>query len=104
MLKITLEQNSRSTTLRVEGRLAGPWVHELEQAWRTASPEAADGRVAVDLTDVTFVGEEGKALLETMHAQGARLKATGCVTKRLIAEIEQSFIRTRSNHTVSDLP
>jgi anti-anti-sigma regulatory factor len=100
MLKITLEQNSRSTSLRVEGRLTGPWVHELERLWRAASPDSADGRVAVDLTDVTFVGEEGKALLEAMHAEGAKLKATGCVTKQLLAEIVQNFSRTHPKQIV----
>jgi anti-anti-sigma regulatory factor len=100
MLKITLEKNSRSTTLRVEGRLTGPWVDELERAWRAVTPDPSDGRVSVDLTDVTFVGEEGKRLLEAMYAEGARLKASGCVTRRLVEEIGQSFSRTHPKQIV----
>lgn len=94
MLRITIDKNCRATTLRVEGRLTGPWVDELERAWRTVTPDPSDGRVAVDLTDVTFVGEEGKKLLEVMYAEGARLKASGCVNRRLVEEIGQSFNRT----------
>jgi hypothetical protein len=93
MLKITIEKNSRWTTLRVEGRLAGPWVDELERAWRAINCDPAEGRLSVDLTDVTFVGEEGKLLLETMYGEGAKLKACGCVTRRLVEEIERSLPR-----------
>ncbi len=94
MLKITIEKNSRSTTLRVEGRLTGPWVDELERTWRSVTSDLTDGRVSVDLTDVTFVGEEGKKLLEAMYGEGAKLKASGCVTRRLVEEIGYSFNRT----------
>jgi anti-anti-sigma regulatory factor len=100
MLKITLEKNSRSTSLRVEGRLTGPWVDELERAWRAVPTDPADGRVVVDLTDVTFVGEEGKKLLEAMYGEGVRLKASGCVTRRLVEEIGHTFNRNHVKHSV----
>ena len=98
MLKITVEKGPRCTTLRVEGRLTGPWVHELERAWRGLAADADSGGVSVDLTDVTFVGEEGKRLLEDMYGEGARLKATGCATRRLVEEIGSTF--SRNKHTV----
>jgi anti-anti-sigma regulatory factor len=97
MLRITIDKNVRTTTLRVEGRLTGLWVDELERAWRAVATDSADGRVAVDLTDVTFVGEEGKQLLETMYAEGVKLKASGCVTRRLVEEIGHSFSRTHAS-------
>ena len=100
MLKITVEKNTKSTTLRVEGRLTGPWVDELERAWRGITSDPADGRVAVDLTDVTFVGEEGKKLLEAMYGEGAKLKASGCATRRLVEDIEYSFNRLRTRQSV----
>jgi len=100
MLRITVDKNSRATTLRLEGRLTGPWVDELERAWRALLTDPANGRVAVDLSDVTFVGEEGKKLLETMYGEGAKLNACGCVTRRLVEEIEYSFNRLHSKHRV----
>ena len=100
MLKITVAKSPKSTTLRVEGRLAGPWVDELERAWRGISSDPADGRVAVDLTDVTFVGEEGKRLLEAMYGEGAKLIASGCVTRRLVEDIELSSHRLRARQSV----
>jgi len=87
MLRITVTKHQNATALRVEGRLAGPWVDELERAWRSVSHKPADGYICVDLTDVTFVAEEGKKLLEAMYREGARLKASGCVTRRLLEEI-----------------
>src|ERR1039458_1977856 len=99
MLKITIEKNSRSTGLRVEGRLAGPWVDELARSWRTVNLLSSDVPVSVDITDVTFVSEEGKKLLEEMYGEGAKLKASGCVTRRLVEEIGQSFSRIHPRHS-----
>ena len=72
----------------------GPWVGELELSWRSITSEPANGRVCVDLSEVTFVDEEGKRLLEVMYAEGVKLKASGCVTRRLVEEIERSLHRT----------
>ena len=99
MLRITLDKNSRCSSLRLEGRLTGPWVDELERTWRTLASGPNDGHVAVDLTDVTFVGEDGKKLLETMYGEGAKLKASGCVTRRLVEEIEHTFNRTHAKNS-----
>ena len=96
MLRITLIKNPHIITLRVEGRLTGPWVGELERTWRAVASDPANGRVSVDLTDVTFVGEEGKKLLENMYGEGAKLKASRCVTRRLVEEIGHTLNRTRA--------
>src|ERR1017187_41000 len=40
MLKITLHDSAREFRLKLEGRLSGPWVNELEQCWKTASSTA----------------------------------------------------------------
>jgi hypothetical protein len=100
MLRITIDKSARATTLRVEGRLTGPWVDELERSWHALTSDPNDGRVSVDLTDVTFVGEEGKKLLEVMYGEGAKLKASGCVTRRLVEEIGHNFNQTHSKQVV----
>jgi len=96
MLRITITKNPHTTTLRLEGRLTGPWVDELERTWHALTSDPANGRVSVDLTDVTFVGEEGKKLLENMYGEGAKLKASRCVTRRLVEEIGHTLNRTRA--------
>lgn len=72
MLKISLAEMANSTTtLRLEGRLVGPWVSELRQV---CEPLISDGtRLAVDLTEVTFADENGVSLLAGLRTRGARL-------------------------------
>jgi anti-anti-sigma regulatory factor len=96
MLRITIENNSRATTFRLEGRLTGPWVEELERVWRSSIADPTVGCISVDLTDVTFVDEEGKKLLEQMYSQGAKLKTSRCATRRIVEEIGHNLKRTTS--------
>jgi ABC-type transporter Mla MlaB component len=88
MLKITTHQETQPTTLELEGRLAGPWVEELDRCWRTVADPQQSGLV-VDLTGVTFIDSEGKALLARMWKQGAKLHAVGCLTKCIVEEISK---------------
>ena len=89
MLKITSEKIRNSVRLRLEGSLTGPWVSELEQEWRTIQSAGAIPLV-VDLTDVTFVGEDGKLLLKQLWREGAQFIATGCCIGHLVKEIARS--------------
>lgn len=89
MLKITSEKNSNSVQLRLEGSLTGPWVSELEQEWRSIE-SSGTVRLVVDLTGVTFVGQDGKLLLKQLWRDGAQLIATGCCTGHLVEEITGS--------------
>ncbi|MBX3303824.1 MAG: hypothetical protein KF693_16555 [Nitrospira sp.] len=89
MLKITSEKRRNSVRLRLEGSLTGPWVGELEQEWRNIQSAGAVPLV-VDLTGVTFVGEDGKVLLKQLWREGAQLVATGCCIGHLVEEIAAS--------------
>jgi len=88
MLRITTTIRAEGTAVALEGRLAGPWVDEVAQAWKglTAAPDA--GPVSVVLDAVTFVDPPGKALLRSMHEQGATLVASGCMMRALVEEIQ----------------
>ena len=35
MLRITVHENQESLTFQLEGRLAGPWLRELEECWHS---------------------------------------------------------------------
>jgi hypothetical protein len=87
MLRITVRDNSEALTFQLEGRLAGPWVRELEACWQRTLAGRRRPVVRVDLADVTCINDEGKALLEAMHRQGAELVAADCLTKAVVAEI-----------------
>ncbi len=86
MLKITAHKSSNSARLTLEGRLTGPWVNELERVWQTVRP-SVPVPPEVDLTGVTFVAEEGRALLNRMWQQGAVFIAEGCCTGHMVDEI-----------------
>jgi hypothetical protein len=52
MLRITIEESTESVTLRLEGKLIGPWVEEVEQCWRKVFITLGPRTVLVDLTAV----------------------------------------------------
>jgi anti-anti-sigma regulatory factor len=75
MLKITRISNDPSrVTLRLEGRVVGPWVEVL----RTACGEALAARddVTLDFTEVWFVDAAGVAALRDLDP--SRVRVTGC--------------------------
>ncbi|MBL8072368.1 MAG: hypothetical protein JNM35_14870 [Nitrospira sp.] len=86
MLKITSEQTSDFARLTLEGSLSGPWVTELERVWQQVK-QAGTFAPVVELTDITFIAEEGRALLTSMWREGAVLVANGCCTRHIVAEI-----------------
>jgi hypothetical protein len=72
-LSIPWDQESSPPRLKLPGRVSGAWVGELERAWLDA--RATGSHPVVDLTDVTFVGREGRSVLGEMLREGAQLMA-----------------------------
>ncbi len=97
MMKITFSNNSETAVLKVEGKLAGPWVDELERTWHAVQPTASAERFQVDLCGVTFVDAEGKHLLETMHKSGVDLVGEGIMTRYMIEKIKHDSNGHKSN-------
>src|SRR5207302_1894217 len=87
MLRITVLDHSGPLTFRLDGRLAGPWVRELEACWQSTLVRHPQSAFRFDLTGVTFVDGEGKAFLAARHAQGVELVASGCLMRAVVAEI-----------------
>ena len=90
MLKITQQIESDIIILVLEGRLTGPWVRELELCWRSADGTPQIHSIRVDLSSVTFIDAEGKALLTRMCHEGAQLVTTGCLNKCIVEGIMRS--------------
>jgi hypothetical protein len=91
MLKITIQRKVGGMTLALEGKVAGPWVRELELCWHSAAGMQQSDPVRVDLSSVTFIDEEGKSLLEKMYREGAELVASGCLNRCIVEGIIQSM-------------
>lgn len=77
MLRITTEENGTLTTFRLEGKLKGAWVTELEHCWNYARSTRPETKYLVELSDVDFVDESGRTLLSSMVAQGVTLLTNG---------------------------
>jgi hypothetical protein len=92
MLRITVHDNPGSLTFQLEGRLAGPWVRELEQCWRSALAGQPKPVLRVDLTGVTSIDAAGRACLAALHRRGAGFIAADCLTRAVVAEITQAPI------------
>ncbi len=95
MLRITITNGERAV-LTVEGRLAGPWVDELARVWSAVAEEHAATTITVRLAAVTFVDAAGKALCRQIHAAGATLEASGCMTRALVDEITVGAAHARA--------
>lgn len=89
MLKITTHTETHSTTLQLEGRLAGPWVGELKRCWLSTVSNRTKHPLSVDLSAVTYIDAEGKELLNKIYQAGAELVASGCLTSCVVREITQ---------------
>lgn len=87
MLRITVHESPDGIVLRLEGRLAGPWVRELELCWRSAQPDVRGRIVTVDLSDVDFVDAAGQRLLGAMHVAGVKLIACTPMLAHMVADI-----------------
>jgi hypothetical protein len=70
------------------GQLAGPWVQEFRSCWEHARSIAAASASVVDLSDVTFIDEEGEKLLSEMRSAGVEFVATGVETKYLLENLK----------------
>jgi hypothetical protein len=90
MLRITVHDKPRALTFQLEGRLAGPWLRELEECWKGTLACWREPTLRVDLTGVTFIDAAGKDCLADLHRQGAEFVAADCLTKAVVAEITQA--------------
>lgn len=74
MLRITeLPPPDHHVTLRLEGRIAGPWAPEARQACERV---LASGRaLSLNLAEVEYLDDEGVRLLAELRSRGVRFIA-----------------------------
>ncbi len=90
MLRITTLTAEDRVTLKLEGKLSGPWVGEMAKVWERVRPGIGRRPIKVDLQSVSFVDERGKGVLTAMRQGGAELVAAGPLMTALLEEIAQS--------------
>ena len=72
MLKISqVEPVNHAITLRLEGRVVGPWVAELQNSCEEVLMEGRS--LKLHLADVEFMDAQGVALLSSLRSRGVSL-------------------------------
>ena len=90
MLRITrMVGDDSGETLKLEGKLQGPWVDEAHDAHALSAAQAS--RTCLDLSGLTFADGEGAALLCELIRGGAQV--VGCSS--FIAELLQLSAESR---------
>jgi ABC-type transporter Mla MlaB component len=83
MLRITHAHGHNSvSTLKLEGKLLGPWVAELARSCNELPGSPAC--LCLDLSAVTFVDGAGVALLRDLLGRGVTLAACSGLVRELL--------------------
>jgi ABC-type transporter Mla MlaB component len=73
--------------LRLEGKLVQPWVDELRSSWKVFLAQLPrHGPIQVDLNAVSFVDEDGRAMLTSLYLTGCQLDGSGPYIASVIEE------------------
>ena len=87
MLRITTSDSPIEQRWILQGRLAEPWIAELETSWKKRK-QYEMRRCVVDLTQVTLIDKRGEKMLKTMRRAGAELIARGVYLSHLVDDIK----------------
>lgn len=85
MIKLTKKQSSQhETVIQIDGRLDVHTLHELRKVVESCD---ASGRPTLDLSGLTAVDLEGRALLVSLRESGCRLVGGSMYINRLLQEV-----------------
>jgi ABC-type transporter Mla MlaB component len=91
-LKITIQERAESVSLKIEGRVVGPTVRELNRTWQELAPSLASRKLFVDLRGVTFIDAAGRIILAEIHCKtNAGFLADTPLTKYFAEEATQGI-------------
>jgi hypothetical protein len=89
MLKITIVDTPTEQRIVLIGKLAGPWVGELQRVWEGSRERLGNQRRVVDLNDVTLIDHSADGMLATMMKEGAELVGNSMVNQWLIQAFKE---------------
>jgi len=90
MMKRQVKELDNQLIPRVEGRLAGAFVLELELPWQAARASQPHRRISVDLKSVTCIDRAGRHLLQFMHTNGVGFLRAGLAIQNLVERVMES--------------
>lgn len=77
-----MTDDATEATLKVEGRVVGPWAIELARTWHDLWAPARQKRLRLDIRGVTFADRKGTGILrDIVRATGAEVIADSPLTQ-----------------------
>jgi hypothetical protein len=87
MLRISIQNNADEATMKLEGKVIGPWAGELNRVWTDFKPSLGMKKLCIDLCGVTFVDEIGtRTLQKIFRGTGAEILADTPLARYFAAE------------------
>lgn len=81
MLRISINEDAVAATLKVEGKMVGPWAAELGRTWHDLWSPAKEKRLLLDIRGLTFADLKGRQILgEIVRETGAEILADSPLT------------------------
>ncbi|HEX3376941.1 MAG TPA: hypothetical protein VHS29_08780 [Candidatus Acidoferrales bacterium] len=88
---MTIQKESRDATIKIEGKIAGANVAELDRAWREMASGLGEKKLSVDLCGVTFMDGNGNHLLAEIYGKtGAEFIADTPLSKYFAQQARES--------------
>jgi hypothetical protein len=87
MLRITVQDGEKNQTIKLEGKIVGPWVEEFARAYQSVVPSLGAKELHLDLRGVGFVDAKGRGLLHEIYQKtNARFLADSPLTRYFVED------------------
>ncbi len=99
MLRISIQDRDNEMTLKVEGKLVGPWIEELDREWHNLAPFPPKKKLCLDLRGMTFADSNGvEALRKVWRSTGAEILADTPLTRDFARMISWTKAHNKNAH------
>jgi hypothetical protein len=93
MLKIEIQRENEAVTIKLEGRVTGPAIAKLNEAWTELAALLPCTLIFVDMRNVTHADGRGVTTLRQIQSQtGTRLISNSPLTKYVAESIARHCI------------
>ena len=92
LLNYQIHDDPDAVRLDMAGKLSGSGFQTAYHACHTALSIAGDRAMVVDITSVAEVDKGGRALLQALHQNGARIIAASCGARAVLQPILDELI------------
>ena len=89
MIRIHLEDKCESAKIRIEGKISGASVEELERFCRELLAHRQHRIVDIELDHVSIIDANGEELLQSLCRLGVNLRGRGMHSQYLVERIRE---------------